>query len=89
MEDLAYYILTSIQAEENKNPLTLEEEFGVSTSVYTTIDKLIDAGYVALFYDEGFCGTLITYNLTETGTSLLKDYCHACECDPCDCSWGN
>ena len=38
---------------------------------------------------EGYIGTQRSYRLTPKGKKTIsKQWCEACECTPCDCSWG-
>ena len=62
-----------------------------------TIDGIDDDDIVALqdkqlvfvSIGEGFTGLLKTVSLTPEGQEFIKDYCDVCECNPCDCDWGN
>ena len=52
------------------------------------IVDLQDKDLVFVSTGEGFVGSLRTLSLTAKGQDLVKDYCDACECIPCDCNWG-
>tara|TARA_Y100000287_G_C13960247_1_gene228342 strand:- start:146 stop:409 length:264 start_codon:yes stop_codon:yes gene_type:complete len=53
------------------------------------IMELQDQDLVFVDIGEGFVGALRTISLTAKGQDLIKDYCDACECMPCDCNWGH
>ena len=86
INDTQYEILQACYKYE-RNPLSLIRDFGDTS--YKDIDALEALGLLKLEHGEGFSGGVIYYTLTQAGQNFFKEYCHACECIPCDCGYGN
>ena len=86
INDTQYGILQACH-KFDRNPLSLIRDFGDAT--YKEIDILENLGLLKLEQGEGYSQSVIYYTLTEEGHKFMKDYCHACECIPCDCGYGN
>ena len=86
IDDIQHKVLLACK-KYDRNPLSLIRDFG--EEVYKAIDRLEELNYLKLEHGAGYSGGQIYYTLTEAGRSFINNYCHACECIPCDCGYGS